>query len=152
MPLTHLGSQEMLQVIMTNTLKSFSTTVELALFTQAAGGAGAAPDDNPASGAAGTDVLEIDTGTGYAREPTTFGTATAASPSVISNTNLLAYTQATAQWGSTTHPTGFVGGWVVYDTSATEIPVWVGAFNTAKQVLNLDTVSIAMGDLTLQLD
>lgn len=153
MPLAHLGSQEMLATIIDNQAKTFTYPLELALFVQAAGGAGVAPNDNPTSGTEGTDPNEVNPGSAYARFALIMGTATAASPSAISNTNTLAYTQATAQWGSTTNPTGFIGGWVIYDAHVTTPKgVWVGAFNTAKQVQNLDTVSVAIGDLTLQLD
>ena len=152
MPLTHLGSQEMLAVVIDDSaISTFTYPLELALFTQAASGSGIVPDDNPSSGAAGTDTQEINTGTGYTRQAITWGVPTAASPSVLAESGGLAWTIASAQWSST-NGNDWIGAWVVYDASATELPIWVGAFNTAKQVLNLDTVSIASGDLTLQLD
>lgn len=151
MPLTHLGSQEMLAAIIDNQAKSFTYPLQLALFTQAGSGAGTVPDDNPDSGAAGTDAQEVNTGTGYTRQSIVWGTATAASPSVLQESGGLGWDQASAQWSST-NTNDWIGAWCIYDTQATPVPVWVGAFNTAKQVLNLDTVSIASGDLTLQLD
>lgn len=152
MPLTHIGSQEFLAVMIDNSaINTFTYPLQLALFTQAASGSGIVPDDNPSSGAAGTDTQEVNTGSGYARQSITWGTPTAASPSVLSESGGLTWTQATGTWSST-NGNDWIGAWCIYDSSATPDPVWVGAFNTAKQVLNLDTVSIASGDLTLQLD
>lgn len=153
MPLTHIGAQEMLAVVINNSaINTFAYPLQLALFTQAASGAGIVPDDNPNSGAAGTDPQEVNTGSNYARQSITWGAPTAGSPSVIQESGGLGWTQASAQWSST-NGNDWIGAWVIYDQDATTPqPVWVGAFNTAKQVLNLDTVSIASGDLTLQLD
>lgn len=141
----------MLSAIMDNNAKAWTYPITMALFTQAASGAGIVPDDNPSTGAAGTDPQEIDTGSGYARQTVTFGTATAASPSVLASSNAQSFPPATGNWSSTNGNT-WIGAWVLYNSDATPLPTWVGAFNQAKQVQNLDTVTVASGDLQLQLD
>lgn len=158
MTLTHKGAAEMLNAIMDNQAKSFTYGLELGLFTQAASGAGTAPsqDNTNIDGAAGTPATEIDTGGGYGRQSITFGGGTPgaseADTSVLAESGGLTWTTASADWGSTTHSApAWIGGWCIYSTDVTPIGVWVGAFTTAKQVLNGDTASITSGDLTLQL-
>lgn len=152
MSLSHFGAKAMLDVIIDNQANPVTFPLELALFTQAAAGTGSVPADNPAAGTEGTAANEIDPGGGYVRQTITFGTATLGSTSSISSTNGQSFPTATAPWGSTAHAApAWIGGWVIYDTKVTPDGIWVGSFNNAKQVQLNDTVTVALGDITLQL-
>lgn len=93
-------------------------------------------------GGAGTGGVEA-TGGSYARQGITqanFNAATAASPSVLDNTNVVTFPTASADWGTIT-------GWGLFDAaSAGNLVAW-GVISPSKAILNGDTASFAAGSL-----
>lgn len=87
---------------------------------------------------AGTEV----SGGSYARQTITFGTASAANPSVISNSAAINYTNMPA---TTTTDCN------VYDSAGTPIREWWGALTASKTTSSGDTLSFAIAALALNL-
>lgn len=124
--------------------------LELALFVSASSlgvdPGGSLPDgDNPVTG-------EVTSGVGYERVAVEFGTAaTVADPSVVSNDAAINFATATGDWAAGAN---FVNGWSLYDVHATpgsRVSIWTGPFDSGKNVLTNDTVTVAIGNLTLRL-
>lgn len=89
-------------------------------------------------------------GGAYARKQSAasdWNAATAADPSVITNANELAFTQATADWASGSNMTYAV----FYDAATSGNYLGSGVLATAKPVLNGDTARFAAGQITVSL-
>jgi hypothetical protein len=91
----------------------------------------------PTATTAGSEV----TGGSYARQGFTAGTATAATPSVISNTNVISFTGM---------PACTVESIEIYDNAGTR-RLWFGALTTPKTVGAGDTVSFAASAISISL-
>lgn len=93
----------------------------------------------------GTNVTEP-SGGAYARVATSglWGTAAAGS---ISNTSAITFPAATADWAAAANMTYGV----LYDASTAGNCLGYGALTVAKNVLNGDTASIAIGGITITL-
>lgn len=105
-------------------------TVYAALFTS-----------NPDEDASGTEV----SGGSYARKSTVAGDWNAASSGAIDNANAITFTTATADWGLVTHV-------ALYDAESAGHLLFYGELTDSKQVYSGDTVTIAAGDIEIQLD
>ena len=81
-------------------------------------------------------------GTAYAREAITFGTASAGS---ISSSATVTFTAATANWGTVTHIA------LMDAASAGNVLFW-GAVTTAKTIETGDTFQVSSGNITVSLD
>jgi hypothetical protein len=92
----------------------------------------------------GTNVTEPSTGS-YARVATSGATWSASSAGATSNSAAISFPTATADWASAANMTYAVG----YDASTAGNCLWYAALGTAKNVLNGDTASIAIGALTI---
>jgi hypothetical protein len=98
----------------------------------------------------GTGVTEP-SGSGYARVATsgaTWNSATLADPSVVTNAAAVTFPAASGNWVSSANLTHFV----LYDASTSGNYIAMGALGTPKPVLNGDTASFAIGDLSATLD
>jgi hypothetical protein len=91
----------------------------------------------PTATAAGSEV----TGGSYARQGFTAGTATAATPSVIANTNVISFTGM---------PACTVESIEIYDGGGTR-RLWFGTLTTSKTVGAGDTVSFASSAISISL-
>lgn len=99
---------------------------------------------------AGGNITEPTTGS-YARVAVVaanMGAATSADPSVKSNTAVLTFPQATADWVAGANLTH----WVLFDAITTGNALAFAALTTPRAVLTNDTVSFAVGDFSLSLD
>lgn len=90
------------------------------------------------STAAGTEV----TGGSYARQTYTPGSASAATPSVIANTNLISFTGM---------PACTVTGVDIFDSAGTPRRCYFGNLTASKTVGAGDVLSFAIGALTISL-
>ncbi len=104
-------------------------TVYVALFTTATDDTGG-----------GTEV----TGGSYAREAVTFTSMSAVTDGHTSNVAEVAFTQATANWGTVSHI-------AVMDALTSGNSLYHGALTAAKAVDTNDTFKIAAGDLDITL-
>lgn len=98
----------------------------------------------------GTGITEP-SGGAYARKSTStsdWNAATSADPSVVTNATVQAFPAATADWVSAANLTHFV----LYDAPTSGNVLGSGALTVAKSVLNGDTLSFAIDDLTISLD
>lgn len=110
-----------------NATYSYTTSCKLALCT--------------ATGNATTAGTEVTGGAGpYARQTATF--ATGASGGAISNTSAITYSGM---------PAGTVTGVDLYDTAGTPNRKWWGGLTTSRALLAGDSLSFAIGALTLTL-
>lgn len=105
-------------------------TKYMALFTAAPGETGG-----------GTEV----TGGAYARVAITFGAASQGAPSTKSNSAAINFAAASADWGNVTH-------WAVMDAASAGNMIWYGTLTVARNILNGDTASWAIGALICQMD
>lgn len=97
----------------------------------------------------GTGGTEVATGSGYARvsmASTDWAAASGGQPSTVSNSNAVTFPQATGSWGTVTH----FGLCSSTTEGAADVQIW-GALDTSKVVDNGDTLSFAVGQLTIQL-
>jgi hypothetical protein len=85
--------------------------------------------------AAGTEVA----GGSYARQTITFGAASSGS---ASNSNAITYTAM---------PVATVAGLEIYDSAGTPRRAWVGALTASKTVAAGDSLSFAIGSITITL-
>lgn len=98
----------------------------------------------------GTNVTEPSTGA-YARVLVAAGswnTGTSADPSVVTNSGVVTFPQATADWLTGTNLTHFV----LFDALTSGNYLAMGTLTVAKPVLNGDTASFAAGILSISLD
>lgn len=96
----------------------------------------------------GTNFTEPGGGVGYARVDvanTDFNAATLADPSVVDNSGVIAFPQATGSWGTITH----VG---LFDALTAGNLVAFYALSSSKAIESGDTLQFAAGDLDLDLD
>lgn len=118
-------------VVLDHTLGTSSTaapaSVYLALFT-----------DNPTDAATGTEV----TGGSYARTVVTFNAASGGS---TSNSAVVTFPTATANWGTITHM-------AIYDASTAGNMLYHGALATSKTINDTDVFQISAGNLSIALD
>lgn len=137
MSFTNYLAAKMLDHLFTDAAYSPPATLYVALLTAAA---------NLETGS----VTEA-TGTGYARVATTaaeWGAATVADPSVKSNTTAITFPQAGGDWSSGVNMTHFA----IYDADPAGNLLVGGTLTTPKPVLNGDTASFGIGQLSLTLD
>ncbi len=114
------------------------STVYLALFVNTSGNAATNLE-------AGTLTDEVSTsGTAYARQSITFGTA--ASSGQISNTAAVTFPTATASFGTITHVAIMDG-----DTEGSGNVLFWGAVTTSKTIDTGDTFQVSTGNLTISL-
>lgn len=102
-------------------------TVYLALFTAA-----------PSDAGGGTEV----TGGSYARKVTAGADWTTAASGVISNATVITFVTPTGSWGTVTHVAAF-------DASTTGNMLWWDDLTTSQAVGTGNTVSFAIGALTI---
>lgn len=98
---------------------------------------------------AGANVTEPTTGA-YARVQTVnadWAAATGTAPTTKSNANVITFPTATADWLAGVNLTHFV----LFDATTLGDAVATGALDVAKPVLNGDTASFAVGQLSLKL-
>ena len=98
----------------------------------------------------GTGITEP-SGGAYARKSTAasdWNAATLADPSVVTNATEQSFPAATADWVSAANITHFV----LYDAPTSGNVLGSGALTVAKSVLNGDTLSFAIDDLTVSQD
>ena len=98
----------------------------------------------PAQGAPVTNVTEPSSGS-YARVATSGVTWNAGAAGATSNAAAITFPAATADWAAAANMTYGV----LYDASTVGNILGYGALTVAKNVLNGDTLSIAIGGLTL---
>lgn len=96
--------------------------------------------------AAGTSVTEP-SGGAYARVATSGATWGTAATGSITNAAVIAFPAATADWLAAANLTYGV----IYDAAAAGNMIGFGVLTVAKNVLNGDTASIAIGQLTVTL-
>jgi hypothetical protein len=87
-------------------------------------------DDN-----SGTEL----SGSGYARQAITFGSA---SSGTATSNAAVEFPAATASWGSVSH-------WAIYDASSAGNQLFHGSFATAKTIATGDILKVASGDLSI---
>jgi len=92
----------------------------------------------PTDSAAGT---EVSTGA-YARQNIDFA---AASAGVAANSNALTFTATGASWGSVTH-------WGIWDAVTTGNRLIWGAFTTARTINDGESLTVAIGAITVTAD
>lgn len=150
MSLTNNAAVDALETLIQNAANPYTYPLQLALFTSAAS-AGTDPGETIPNGVAPVTNEVATSGTAYARVSVVFGTA----PSIvagdfasISNTAVITFPTATANWADGSSL--YVNGWGLYSSNATPNAVWHGAFDVGKGVLNGDTATIAIGNLTLR--
>lgn len=98
---------------------------------------------------AGGNITEPSTGA-YARVSTAaadWGAASGTAPATKSNTTVIAFPTATADWVAGANLTHFV----LFDAGTLGNAVFFGALGTPKPVLTDDTAEFAAGDLVLRL-
>lgn len=115
----------LLDHVLRNTAYTSPTTVYVGLFT-------ADPTDT------GSQANEV-TGGSYARQAVTFG---APSGGTVANTGIITFPTATASWGTVTHA-------AILDAVSAGNMLYKGALASSKTVDNGDTVSYAIGALTV---
>lgn len=95
---------------------------------------------------AGTNITEPSTGS-YARVATTGATWNAAASGSVTNAAAITFPTATADWASAANMTYGL----IFDAVTTGNCLGYGVLTVAKNVLNGDTLSIAIGALTITL-
>ena len=150
MSFTNQAETIVLNQIFRGTATGYSASWALALFYSASS-SGTNPGDDtsdgvvPQSSASHTEV----SGGSYARtSPSGSPDFNAASGNTIQNNGAISFPQATANWAASPN---FVNGWGLYDVTGNEC-VFTGAFSAGKEVLTLDTVSVADTALSITLD
>jgi hypothetical protein len=98
----------------------------------------------PAQGSPVTNITEPSTGS-YARVATSGATWTAAASGTTSNAAVITFPTATADWVAAASLTYGI----LYDASSAGNILGYGVLTVAKNVLNGDTASIAIGALTV---
>jgi len=104
-----------------------TSPLQVALYTTA---------PNQETGAGG---VEVGAGLGYARQNVTFGAAASGS---ASNTAALTFGAATASWGT-------VVAAAVLDSAGTPVMLWSGNLPTSKAIDTGDTLTFAIGQITV---
>ena len=97
-------------------------------------------------GAGGTSGTEL-SGGAYGRVSITFGAASAADPSVATNSSLVDFGTATADWNGGT----VIPGFVIFTAATGTNRIAAGTLTTAKAVTNGDSVSFAVGAVAVSL-
>lgn len=96
-------------------------------------------------GETGSTSAEVSTsGTSYARQTVTFGSASTPSGTAATNATVT-FPTATASWGSITHIS-------INDASSAGNMLYYGAVTTAKTIDVGDTFQVTSGNLTIALD
>jgi hypothetical protein len=130
------GANIMLDALNGRATQTLRTTY-LALLT-------AAPND--ASTMASMTELTVPATNGYARQAVTWG-APAADPSLASNTGLLTFGAFTADLGNVTHL-----ALVTAVTGTAGVFLWYWTADVAKDPANGDSITVAIGALTMSAD
>jgi hypothetical protein len=126
--LSDFAEKLLLDWLMTTGTAARPTSWHVALYT-------AAPSDS----GGGTEV----SGSGYSRQAITF--AAAASPGgTTDNTGTVSFTASGGDWGTITH----IG---IFDASTSGNLIWHGALAASRTVNDGDTLSFAVGAVTLTL-
>lgn len=123
---TDFLEDEIIDHVLRNAAYTSPTTVYLALLT-------ADPTD------LGTQTNEV-TGGSYAREAVAFDAPSPAGET--QNTSLIAFTTATATWGTISH-------WAIADAVSSGNYLYHGAFDAAKLVDSGDDFEIAVGEFEI---
>ncbi len=101
---------------------------------------------NADPGAAGTSGTEL-TGGSYVRVSITFGAASAADPSEATNSSLVDFGTATADWNGGVAIPGFV----IFTGATGTNRIAAGTLTTATAVTDGDSVTFAIGAVTISL-
>ena len=126
--LSDYAEKLLLDWMMTNGTATRPTAWYIALYT--------AP---PSDSGGGTEVA----GNGYSRQAVTFGAAS--SPGgTTDNTGSVSFTATGGNWGTITH----VG---IFDASTTGNMLWHGAMTASRTINDGDTLSFAIGAVTITL-
>lgn len=122
--------KKLLEAAFRNVAYTLPTTVYVALFTAIPAG----------DGTGGTEV----SGGSYARQAVTFGAATGGSPTTVTNSALVQYPTATANWGT-------IVGAGIYDAATAGNLMEMGSLTTSKTVNSGDSFAFPVGTYSISL-
>ena len=134
MPLTNYGAQKLIGYLFGSNAYSVPATLYVGLYTA-----------TPSNLGGGTEVSAA----GYARVAVTnsggnWNGATNTFPSIVSNTGIIAFPSATADWGTV----GFFG---IFDSASGGNLIWWGTLSTAVDIPSGDVYEFTAGNLQFTL-